>query len=77
MIVPVAMPSVVRSGSCHEARLWMKGIFGVRINDQRLGPERYHEPARVEDRQHWQESRSIICFQFCDKSDSNLKNVPK
>jgi len=31
MIVPVAMPSVVRRASCHEARLWMKGIFWVRI----------------------------------------------
>ena len=31
MIVPVAMPSVVRRASCHEAWLWMKGIFGVRI----------------------------------------------
>jgi hypothetical protein len=52
MIVPVAIPSVVSRASCHEARLWMKGIFGVRINDQRLGPERFYEPAHIENSQH-------------------------
>ena len=25
------------------------------VDDKRLGLERFHEPARVEDRQHWQE----------------------
>jgi hypothetical protein len=33
----------------------MKAIFGVRINDQRLGSDRFHEPACGKNSQHEQE----------------------
>ena len=43
------------------------------MDDQRLRPERFHEPARVKNGQQGQESRSIIRFQRSPSHQETFK----
>jgi len=46
------------------------------VDDKRLGPERFHEPARVKNSQHEQESQSIIRFQRNASHRKAMKHIP-